>query len=91
MSVVLTTHFLDEAERLADTVVVLDEGRVVAAGSPAELTSAGSEGQIRFSARPGLPLASLIAALPEGTAASRSSSRAATGSPARSTRSCWPS
>ncbi len=69
VSVVLTTHFLDEAEHLADTVVVLDEGRVVAAGSPAELTSAGSEGQIRFSAPPGLALASLVAALPEGTVA----------------------
>ena len=69
VSVVLTTHFLDEAEHLADTVVVLDEGRVVAAGSPAELTSAGSEGQIRFTAPPGLALASLVAALPDGTAA----------------------
>jgi ABC-2 type transport system ATP-binding protein len=69
VTVVLTTHFLDEAEHLADNVVVLDEGRVVAAGSPAELTSAGSEGQIRFTARPGLALASLVAALPAGTAA----------------------
>jgi ABC-2 type transport system ATP-binding protein len=69
VSVVLTTHFLDEAEQLAHTVVVLDEGRVVAAGSPAELTSAGSEGQIRFAARPGLALAALVAALPPGTGA----------------------
>ena len=44
MSVVLTTHFLDEAEQLADTVVVIDAGRVVAAGSPAELTRAGARG-----------------------------------------------
>jgi ABC-2 type transport system ATP-binding protein len=69
VTVVMTTHFLDEAEHLADTVVVLDEGRVVAAGSPSELTSAGSEGQIRFTARPGLALAALVAALPDGTAA----------------------
>jgi ABC-2 type transport system ATP-binding protein len=67
--VVLTTHFLDEAEQLADTVVVVDAGRVVAAGSPAELTRAGAEGQIRFRATPGLGLASLIAALPEGSQA----------------------
>lgn len=38
MSVVMTTHYLDEAERLADRVVVIDHGRVVAAGSPYELT-----------------------------------------------------
>ncbi len=69
VSVVLTTHFLDEAEQLADTVVVLDSGRVVACGSPAELTRAGSEGQIRFSAPPGLRLASLLATLPAGTSA----------------------
>jgi ABC-2 type transport system ATP-binding protein len=69
VSVVLTTHFLDEAEQLADTVVVIDSGRVVAQGSPAELTRAGAEGQIRFRARPGLQLVSLLAALPSGTSA----------------------
>ena len=67
MSVVLTTHFLDEAEQLADHVVVIDRGRVVAAGSPAELTRAGAEGQIRFRAVSGLRLDSLVSALPAGT------------------------
>jgi ABC-2 type transport system ATP-binding protein len=67
--VVLTTHFLDEAEELADTVVVVDAGRVVAAGTPAELTRSGAEGQIRFRAQPGLVLASLLTALPTGASA----------------------
>jgi len=67
VSVVLTTHFLDEAEQLADTVVVMDAGRIVASGTPAELTKAGAEGQIRFHAAPRLRLVSLIAALPAGT------------------------
>jgi ABC-2 type transport system ATP-binding protein len=70
VSVVLSTHFLDEAEQLADTVVVIDAGRVVAAGTPAELTRAGAEGQIRFRAAPGLRLASLLEALPDGCQAS---------------------
>jgi ABC-2 type transport system ATP-binding protein len=69
VTVVLTTHFLDEAEQLADTVVVMDAGRIVAAGTPAELTRSGAEGQIRFSAASGLRLDSLIAALPHGTRA----------------------
>ncbi|HVU90907.1 MAG TPA: ABC transporter ATP-binding protein, partial [Jatrophihabitans sp.] len=69
VSVVLTTHFLDEAEQLADSVVVVDSGRVVAAGTPAELTRAGAEGQIRFRAVAGLRLESLLAALPPGTEA----------------------
>jgi ABC-2 type transport system ATP-binding protein len=67
LSVVLSTHFLDEAEELADTVVVIDHGRVVACGSPAELTRSGAEGQIRFRAKPGLRLTSLVGALPEGS------------------------
>ena len=68
VSVVLTTHFLDEAEHLADTVVVMDAGRVVAEGSPAELTRSGSEGQIRFHAAADLALDSLEQALPDGCA-----------------------
>jgi ABC-2 type transport system ATP-binding protein len=66
VSVVLTTHYLDEAEELADTVIVLHEGRVVAEGTPAELTRADSVGQIRFSGPAGLPAAELQAALPAG-------------------------
>jgi ABC-2 type transport system ATP-binding protein len=67
LSVVLTTHFLDEAEQLADLVVVIDAGRVVAQGTPAELTRAGADGQIRFRAVPGLRLDLLTDALPAGT------------------------
>ena len=66
VSVVLTTHYLDEAEELADHVVVLHGGRVVAEGSPAELTRAGAAGTVRFSAPAGLPVAELQAVLPSG-------------------------
>ncbi|HEY2833897.1 MAG TPA: ABC transporter ATP-binding protein [Sporichthyaceae bacterium] len=38
VTVVLATHLMDEAERLADQVAIIDRGRCVAAGSPAELT-----------------------------------------------------
>ena len=73
VSVVLTTHFLDEAEQLADNVIVIDAGKVVAEGTPAELTRAGAEGQIRFRAPAGLVLTSLLAAMPEGTMATEQS------------------
>jgi ABC-2 type transport system ATP-binding protein len=68
--VILTTHHMDEAERLSDQVVIVDRGRVVAAGTPAELT--GAERQLRFRARPGLGLDELLAALPVGSAAKES-------------------
>jgi ABC-2 type transport system ATP-binding protein len=37
MTVLLTTHYLEEADRLADTVAIVDAGRVVAEGTPAQL------------------------------------------------------
>jgi ABC-2 type transport system ATP-binding protein len=64
VTVVLTTHYMEEAERLADRVVVVDGGRAVAAGTPAELTRGGSEGQLRFTATAGLDVDGLAAALP---------------------------
>ena len=39
-TVVLTTHYMEEAERLADDLVVVDRGRIIASGAPAELVSA---------------------------------------------------
>jgi ABC-2 type transport system ATP-binding protein len=74
VSVVLTTHYLDEAEELADRVVVLHAGLVVAEGSPAELTRAGSGGTVRFSAPPGLAIAALQASLPAGAEVSEPAS-----------------
>jgi ABC-2 type transport system ATP-binding protein len=38
-TVLLTTHYLEEAEQLADRVAVINAGRIVAAGTPAELTA----------------------------------------------------
>jgi ABC-2 type transport system ATP-binding protein len=71
-AVILATHYMEEAERLADHVVIIDHGRVVASGSPNELT--GSAGQLRFRAEPGLDLGGLLAALPPGAVAKESPS-----------------
>jgi ABC-2 type transport system ATP-binding protein len=70
VGVILTTHFMDEAERLADHVIIIDHGRVVADGPPAQLT--GSAGQLRFRAVAGLDIESLLAALPAESAAKES-------------------
>jgi ABC-2 type transport system ATP-binding protein len=42
VTVVLTTHYMDEAERLADQIHIIDHGRAIASGSPAELTRGGT-------------------------------------------------
>ncbi|MCT9088305.1 ABC transporter ATP-binding protein [Streptomyces sp. ASQP_92] len=69
VSVVLTTHFMDEAEALADDVAIVDLGKVVAQGSPEQLCRGGAENTLRFTGRPGLDLGALLKALPDGTAA----------------------
>ncbi|CAN5629159.1 ABC transporter ATP-binding protein [soil metagenome] len=57
--VVLTTHDLDEAEKVADRVVIIDHGRLIKSGTPNELMSAGGSREIRFGAPPGLDTAAL--------------------------------
>jgi ABC-2 type transport system ATP-binding protein len=47
-TVLLTTHYLDEAEQLADRVAVMREGRIVTIGTPRELTTADLEVEIRY-------------------------------------------
>src|SRR5262245_17213639 len=47
-TVLLTTHYLDEAEQLSDRVAVLSEGRIVALGKPSELAGDAAETEIRY-------------------------------------------
>jgi len=61
--VVLTTHELPEAERLADDVVIMAGGRAVARGTVAELAAAGGDAGIRFEGPAGLDLTGLGTAL----------------------------
>jgi len=61
--VLLTTHELDEAGRMADRVVILDRGQVMAEGTPADLMAAGAGQEIRFGAPAGLAVDELAAAL----------------------------
>ncbi len=71
VTVVLTTHLLDEAERLADKVAIIDSGRVIAYDTPQRLANAtAARDSIRFEAPAGLDLTALsIAVAPGCTAA----------------------
>jgi ABC-2 type transport system ATP-binding protein len=70
VTIVLTTHYMDEAERLADQVHVIDRGRLIASGSPSDLTRGGGTSTIRLVVTEPFPPsapASLQATLGEGT------------------------
>ena len=63
-TIVLTTHYMDEAERLCDRVAIMDRGRIIALGTPRELiASTGVEHVVEFTAptdgRPPIDAASL--------------------------------
>jgi ABC-2 type transport system ATP-binding protein len=63
VTVVLTTHAMDEAELLCNRLAIIDHGRIVGLGAPAELTTSATTDDTRFSAKPGLDHASLATAL----------------------------
>ncbi len=63
VTVLLTTHLMDEAERLADRVAIIDHGRLVALDTPAGLTGVQDASVVRFVAQAGLDCEKL-AALP---------------------------
>jgi len=70
VTTVLTTHYMDEAERLADQVHVIDHGRLIASGTPFELTRGTGASTIRLVVRRPFPAdapQSLQAALGPGT------------------------
>jgi ABC-2 type transport system ATP-binding protein len=73
--VVLTTHELGEAEKMADRIVILAAGRVVRQGTPHELTAGAASGAgtprvVTFGAPPALDVVALAAAVGPGTTAS---------------------
>jgi ABC-2 type transport system ATP-binding protein len=66
-TVLLTTHYMDEAERLCDRVAIVDHGRVIALGTPRELiASLGAEHVIEFAVDGGSPPADDVLAGLEG-------------------------
>jgi len=71
VTIVLVTHFMEEAERLADRVALIDSGKLVALDTPAGLVArADDEQRIRF--RPSSPIEdSLLTELPEVTGVTR--------------------
>jgi ABC-2 type transport system ATP-binding protein len=63
VTVLLTTHAMDEAEQLCDRVAIISAGRLAALGTPLELTRAAGAEEIWFSAAPGLDTAEIAKAL----------------------------
>ncbi|MDA3647858.1 ABC transporter ATP-binding protein [Saccharopolyspora indica] len=75
VTILLVTHFMEEAERLCDRLAVIDSGRVVAVDTPSGLVSSVDDRQrIRF--RPSAPLDhAVLAAIPEVASVERAGDR----------------
>ncbi len=49
-TIILTTHYMDEAERLCDRIAIMDHGKIISLGTPRELiASIGAEHMVEFS------------------------------------------
>jgi ABC-2 type transport system ATP-binding protein len=60
-TIALTTHYMEEAERLCDRVAIIDHGRVIALGTPAELiASLHAADVVEFASEPEMPRESLL-------------------------------
>ncbi len=68
VTILLTTHLMDEAERLADRVAIIDHGTLIALDTPANLTGVHTANIVRFVAQSGLDCVQL-AELPSATKA----------------------
>ncbi|MEV4312759.1 ABC transporter ATP-binding protein [Actinocrispum sp. NPDC049592] len=76
VTVVLVTHFMEEAERLCDRLALVDSGRIVAIDTPAGLVSRVDGGGQRLRFRPSVSFPdSLLTALPEVTGIARTASQ----------------
>ena len=70
VTLVLTTHYMDEAEQLCDRLVVMDKGKIVAEGSPRELIDQHSTREVvelRFGANPLEPFVGKLDGIGERT------------------------
>lgn len=63
VTVLLTTHAMDEAEQLCDRVAIIDHGRLVACDTPSALTRSGDTNEVRFTTEAGLDTTALASVL----------------------------
>jgi ABC-2 type transport system ATP-binding protein len=92
VTVLLTTHAMDEAEQLCDRVAIIASGKLAALGTPAELTRHGVADEMWFAGDPGLDVGALKQALDADVVEERPGEYLvrASGTPARiADLACW--
>lgn len=65
VTVILTTHQMEDVEQLADQVILMNRGKIITTGSPAELVQQYTEPSVEFVTRQAVDLTALQSALPE--------------------------